>query len=282
MYSITRQKNGTPLASGAIEMSVFTVCKKDPWLDFIRDAYDAHPMRLPDKRMEPMTLFTAVDKRHRYLGSMADIVASDDWDAPPLFDVDLPPLNRRSSSVIRLDVAIRLINPFLEALLEQSVSLDLEGIAATEVSISLQDTQRQYINPTGLQRALEGKQLRHPLPQDDRWKLYVVDSVLTGRRVVITREGFKGADIGAAIKGQLEGTVSVDALLGGPSSIQMQGTDVPFAFTCFAVDVNKDANILPIFTPVPNRGFAFSSAGSDSEGEIHAIVGETNEFIGFD
>lgn len=259
-------------------MSVFTVCKKDPLLDFIRDTYDAHPMRMPDKRIKPMTLLTAVDKRHRYLGSIAESVMSSDWDAPQVHEVDLPNLDRRDSGGIRLDVAIRLLGPFLEETLGQSVSLDIKGIAATEVSISLRDAQRQYISPIDLHKALKGEQLLHPLPQDDRWKLYVVDSVLISRDLVITRKSSRGVNVGAAIGNQLAGVVSADALLVGDSSIEIRRTDVPFAFTCFAVDVDED----PILTPDSGKYFSFTGAGSGSEAVTHAIVGETNEFIEFE
>jgi hypothetical protein len=46
-------------------------CRSDPLLEWIRDTYLAHPVRVPSKRVAPLVAFSRTDGKYGHLGEMA-------------------------------------------------------------------------------------------------------------------------------------------------------------------------------------------------------------------
>ena len=273
---------GVGRPEGVICMSITRICRKDPLLKFIRDVYAAHPMRVPDRQIKPLTMITAVDQRHRYLGELAEAVLVEEWAAPKLDTSELADIDSRSSGNVSLGVAMDLLSPFLELMLGGGVSMELSGISNSMVSVSLGGACRDYVSPLGVLRALDGKALRTPLRTDAGWRLFVVDSVLSGRRVAIRRASSEQADIGLMIRDQLEGVAAAESTFASASAITISGNDVPFAFTCLELEIDSESGRLAALKPADRERFGLVESGPGGDEVPHAILGDADDFIAFD
>ena len=262
-------------------MSITTICRKDPLLELIREIYAAHPMGIPDRQIKPLTMITALERRHRYLGEMAEAVSVEEWIPPAVHSAELADVDGQSSGNVSLGAAIDLLGPFLGLMLDEEVNLELSGIADSVVSVSLGGTYREYVSPLEVFGTLHGKALRTPLPTATAWRLFVVDSVLNGSRVAIRRASSEKVDVGLRIRGQLEGVAAAESMLASASAITISGNGVPFAFTCLELQIDSESGRLKGLRPTSRREMGFVERGSRSE-DVHAILGDADEFIVFD
>lgn len=265
-------------------MGFTRLCGSDPLLDFIRQTYDAVPLRLPDPRWVPLTLFTVSGGRVRQLGVLRDIDPG--LDLPPE-RTQLPTVAAQRSSAISWGMAVSVTGPFLSALLGVPLlNLETRLLAKvhrrTEVVLSLGRASRTSVNMLALAAGLDRTGLRLPQTLRVDGPLYVVDSVLHSRELTTTVSGVDDTETTAHIAASLVGAIDPEFVVRSASKVTVRGRgDTPFAITCAELERFEDGAIYRLRADVRGpRAAATPIGGFDITS--HAVLGDAADLMDFD
>ena len=262
-------------------MSFYSICKSDPVLDFIRDTYDATPLKIPDTRINPLTLLTNEKRRVRYLGHIKD-VAGKAWKELRPVSQKLPDISEVESRKLSWSIAIDLLNPFLAQSLIPTLTdtmTSLKAFRSTSVCVSINGVRRHFISPIRVAKLLESD------PIDLRTinssgPFYLVDSILVARKITLNMNCPSAVEVATKLENALSGKFSTDAILRSQSCVSIAGNKfVPFAFTCFQLQIDESGLASRIEFPSsggPQIGVA--PMGVDLP-PTHVMFGEPNEFV---
>ena len=273
-------------------MGLFGLCETDPILDFIRETYGAVPIRLPDQRLVPLTIFTVDDDgRSRFLGHVSELKTDGAWTAPPLAVVDLVDVVATKSSVLSWEMVLDLAGPFLAVALQLPIG-DIElafGLkrARTQASrISIGEAERHYVHPLSLASALD--EAHFALPTGIRrdfversQALYVADSVLTAHGLTVSVVAERSVEAAIELEHQLAGALKPKVLLRTKDSVTILGErPAPFAFTCLRIELSEEGRIQGVsLADQPRAGATGAQIPVAVE---HIMFGAPNEMFMFD
>lgn len=274
-------------------MGFWSVCESDPLMEFIRNTYDAIPLKLPDPRVKVLSLFTVVEKRIRYLGDLADLTPSTGRTLPRADENDIPDISKKSSRSLSWEVALDLLGPFLANLLALT-QVDVEASfksaqkGSDGLRLLLARAKRSFIHPIACASIFERDTIRLPAGLDselgiDKSKpLYIIDSILSAREITLMLEGSNATDDAVKVETGLVGKVSAENVLRRKSELSITGTRrATFAFTCLKLNVDSSKLItgLEITSKLPRLGATGVNPALTGE---HAVLGTPNELITFD
>lgn len=273
-------------------MGFIGICESDPLLEFIRNTYDAIPLKLPDRRFKPLTLFTIVEKRVRYLGELEDLISVHNWTPPRIDETDVPDISKRSSRMLSVGAALDLLGPFLANLLALT-QVDVEASFKSAkkrsdgVRLVLAKAKRSLVRPIACVSIFEKAKIQLPsglgeLGSEKKNPLYLIDSILTAREITLMLEGNNATDEAVKIETGLVGKVSADNVFRRQSELSIRSsTRATFAFTCIKLAVGSSGLItgLDVTSKMPRLGATGVSSVSTI---VHESLGAAHELIEFD
>jgi hypothetical protein len=247
---------------------------------------------MPDRRWQPLTLFTVVDDQVHYLGSALDLDLGGSDRRPRIERMRLPQLAYQRSSALEWGLAIDLIAPFLAAILsiaqvEIDVSLNVKQHRQTRVRLSLGRTTRAFIAPVACASWLERNPIRLPQNLDlhidgKSQAIYIIDSTLYSKELSILVEGGSGAEFTVSLEASLLGKLQPQSLLRSETRLVITGTDLaPFALTCFEAYVDETGRLKGIRLPEGGPRAAATDVALMSDA-THVVLGQGNELVQFD
>lgn len=265
-----------------------TLCKADPLLAFIRSTYGAVPLRVPDQRFAPLSIFSIQARRARYLGTLSDIAVGDGWVAPPSSASKLGEVSTISSSDIGWSAASEILGPFLSSALGiASVPVDasLSGARKTSsgVRVTIRSARKVTVNPFAIAHAIQPgtHQLPASLHTNDQ-DLYIIDTVFLARDLSLDLVGANASDAAAKFEADLIGNAEAQRILRVNSTLTISGNGkTPFAFTCLKVDSDAAGFITSVVvgTAQPRMNATPVSPLQDIPRDM---LGEPDELISFD
>jgi hypothetical protein len=267
------------------------LCESDPLLDFIRTTYQAVPIRMPDPRWKPLTLFAVVDKEVRYLGDAPAVVAGAAT-APAVTSAKLPDVARERSSQFEWRAAVSLLVPFLGAILpiglgDIEASFDVRRHRKTAVRISLGATTRRFVAPIMAASWLGRDDVTLPRTLDlthdgEALPVYLVDSILQAKELSIASESDAAAELTTAVHASLAGKLDPSALLLSRSRLVISGKQAaPFALTCVPIRADGAGRIVEVGLAATGPRAA-ASGTTHLTALSHTALGAANELVQFD
>ena len=274
-------------------MPFTSICKSDPIMDFLRSTYDAIPMRIPDSRIQVFTIFTAEDKKVRYLGDLKQLPGDTRWSSLRTDETDLPDVSKNTSSRVSLSVLLDLLGPFVSAMtgvpqLNLPVALDGSRHRDVGARITLTRSKRTFVQPLAFAAAFTGSPAKFPKElnldsgSEQEYPLFIVDSVLSAKEITLTMDGDSSGEIGLRLEEEIAGKTSTDYVIRSKSRLVITGKKrAPFAFTCLQLDTNKKKEItgLRLARKVPRLGATGVQTNAPAE---HMGLGGPDELISFD
>jgi hypothetical protein len=270
-----------------------SLCKSDPILEFIRSTYGAIPLRIPDARFAPLTVFTSKDRRVRYLGDLSSTVPAERLKKIKTETKDLPDLSQRTSNSMGLSVVFDLLGPFLTNLLELT-QLDLAASVNASaqkdlgVRISLGGSRQTYVQPIVCTSIFEAGPIDFPalsIVEDGKGKqhpLFLIDTILSAREITLTWDGDSGHEVSAKLESAIAGQTSAKSVLRSKSRLVITGSRrAPFAFTCLELVANQTRQLtnLKLSSREPQFGLADVRKVQSAN---HIALGDDDELIAFD
>jgi hypothetical protein len=265
-------------------------CKSDPLLDFIRETYNAIPLKLPDARVTPLTVFEMEDGRSSFLGSLT-LLAPSGWKPPRVDSTDVPTIVSSQSSQLKVGAALDVLGPFVAAMsglagIDIAPTFKASTRRGEGIRVSLGRARRMFVSPIACARQFETFQFRFPatlkLARNDGSRVLLVDGVLSARELTLGLEGESAHELAVAIKSDLAGKVSNDAAVVTKSKLTITASKhLPFAFTCLELGIGRNRTIsgLKLLAEPPRAGAAAVSTAAAIE---HTMVGARNESFAFD
>ena len=274
-------------------MGFTSLCKADPILLFIRSTYGAIPLRVPDSRFAPLTVFTSKDGRARYLGDLSSIVATSRLKKIETQTRDLPDLSQRTSTSMSLSAALSLLGPFLTNLLaltqlDLSAAVDASEHRGVGVRISLEGSKQTYVQPLVLTSIFTAGSIDFPglsIVEDGKGKespLFLIDSILSAREITLTWDSDSAHEVSAKLESAIAGQTSASSVLRSKSRLVITGSHrAPFAFTCLELVANQTRQLtgLKLSSQEPRFGLADVRK---VQGANHIELGDEDELIAFD
>lgn len=261
------------------------VCKADPLLGFIRNTYSAIPVRVPDPRWRPLSLFTLDNGAVRYLGTVAELGPK--GPTPRVERVRIPEVSYEKSSDMTWQVAAGFVGPFIAASLGMT-GLDLEaGVEfsrhrQTKVRLSLGRASREFISPVSLATWLESENLRLPGGLEYGDALYLVDAALYSKELTIQADGASSAELTLNLAATAFGNLDPGSVLRSDTKVQITGSRATaFAFTCLEVEVDAQSSLVGLRFPHKGPRAAATSIALTST-VPHVRLGANNELARFD
>jgi hypothetical protein len=238
-------------------------CGSDPLLEWIRDTYLAHPVRVPSKRVAPLVAFSRTDGKYGHLGEMARFLVEPARtqlralkpDTGPVPDV----VHHHSRDVdvsLGLDILGGLLSGMGLPVVPTGVSTEIQRHRS--LSFFFTEAEHAWIDASALGEILAGSVLEvdntalTPALRDRKPDaLFLIDSVFLSRSFGVSAKRNRSASAKLDVE-------AFDAALGSANAkVRVARHDedalvfehddpLAFAFTCLRVTLNEHTGITSI------------------------------------
>jgi hypothetical protein len=273
-------------------MALHKLCGSDPLLEFIRETYDAIPLRVPDQRVIPLALFTRTEKRMRYVGHVSQLRAKG-WAPPPEQSADLAKMSYQSTNSLAWTAVTNLIGPLLSQMLS-AAQVDVEASLCASrarkdgIRLVLGGAKRLYVDPISCALEFEQNPLVLPRSLDESRDsnvppfLYVVDSILTAKQISINSDDDSRGEFSEKLEADLVGKLSSSSIMRRKSGLTITASErFPFAFTCLQLSLNQAREVTGLATAGSIKYLGATAAGAMIL-PSHSSFGESNQLVSFD
>jgi hypothetical protein len=266
--------------------NIFDCFKKDPLAIFIKEKYEAIPLKLPDNRFAPLTLLAVNKGNVKYLGSLENEPFANQWKVPRSNKIGLPDIDRNSTSAIKSGVLFNLLEPFLSDSFGLPVGVNkLEASKAgrAELHLSILKTEKKFIAAYDIHYGLTNARLNIPLLDiiDNGGKIVLIDAVLTSKQYAIEVKNDSDGSFAANLKSDLIGKMDVSSINQKGSTLTITGKkNSVFAFTCVGLDMDDLGNVKGI--RIPANQTIYPAAPISSFPVEHVLIDDNQDLITID
>jgi hypothetical protein len=262
---------------GEVAMLQFP-CQKDPVVAFLQSKFDADIVKIPEERIQPLSVMAGVLNQAVYLGTLRDCLAQPVAallsPAPSVSTV--APLSGQRTRDVDVGLGLNILGGILEGFGLPSAAIQAQFQKASKIAFTFDDVKRRYFDPTWIGENLAHAQLaKNPLtsiffgapdpdayPQGllsdtpDSYPFLVVDSVIVSDAFSVS------VDQAANTEFQLDIPMIEQVVAKANASLQVSGTNtntvsfkgstaLTFAFTCLQFALDNTGGILTI-RPAPS------------------------------
>ncbi|WP_461067005.1 gasdermin [Spirosoma horti] len=245
-------------------------------LETIKDTFDANPVRIPEERLQPLTLLGKISNKAYFLGNMYNIENETLLeDKPNINKSKLANVSSKKSKKVNLDIGINILDGFLKGF---GINANLFGeiknhfANVKSLSFSFDDVNRFYIEPIELFSWLQNKDIiikspvLQPFMQEEN-SLYVIDSIITSKSFSISIENKLDNNVETTIpslqKILATTDVKVETTSASQTGITFKGNkNLTFAFSCFNISWDKSGKIN---TLMPNTELVNLGLGNNKD-----------------
>lgn len=238
-------------------MGFFGLCGKDPLVDALRSTFGANPVRVPEKRVQPLCAIAVRDRKTAFRGALAPLLtAGQNFTVPESARAQstMADLSRKRSTSVSISLGLDILGSFLAGFGVPSAGIGAKFAGATEVAFSFSSVNRDWIDDNWLGRALVGQSLDRQtaaarlFTDKPRWDLLVIDSVITSSEFTISVTKSKTDSFSIDIPGiqsvVTSAKVRVDVESKDQRQVSFRGTEaLTFAFTTVRLYVDDHGNI---------------------------------------
>ncbi|MBR9919339.1 MAG: hypothetical protein GYB31_00775 [Bacteroidetes bacterium] len=236
-------------------MASFKLCPGDPLVNALQKAFKANIVRIPRKKIQPLSVIGRRGSQLKYLGSLHDLLV----DSPDLgLDALTEPMaeisGNRSRSV-DFNFGVQVLEGFLQGFGLSSPSVKEAFKGTKELSFGFPQMQSYYVEPLQIGKAIAGKKLEKlnpvlaPYYNDAEAELLVVDSVFAGKdfTVKIDKTVDSETDVSLGTIGQALQVDDTKLKVQSTSNreVKFEGEDyLTFAFTCLKMKIDSGSDTI--------------------------------------
>lgn len=236
------------------------LCKNDPVLDILRDAFDANPIRVPEARIQPLRVLISQGGRGKYFyqGELKNVMAESATDVLAGIRVEedqVANFKSRSTNSINAEVGIKVLDGYLSGFQLTVPQLNAAFRGAREVSFTFADVVRRHVDPAGLGKAVAKTRVTESTKRliDEGYELFVIDGVLLSREFSISVTEADSQDFSIKLE------ILADAIGKGQSHVSITNStqrDITFCgddFLAFAFSIRRlkltPAGVITVILP---------------------------------
>ncbi|HTN47108.1 MAG TPA: hypothetical protein VL098_12225 [Flavipsychrobacter sp.] len=254
---------------------MFRICK-NPTTEWLRKTYRAVPLRIPEKRYQPLRILSYDGDEVTYLGELKYLLTGGhalnvDLQSSPMADASL-----EKTKSMSFDVGFSILNGFFKALKMEPVAISAAFSGVRELSFSFNKVNREYIDILQLGSILASNPIHIKNPaldifrNNEDMKMLLLTDAITSKGFSIN-DHTKGnhelnIDIPLIEKYIADGDLKVKLGSDQKYAVSFEGEEaVTFAFACAVVEPNWDTGLLSVKELFNPRDAALEAKGVDSK-----------------
>lgn len=258
-------------------MTTIKICQEDPLVSLVHDLFGANIVRVPDARVQPLTVVVHRGGRSFFRGSLLPLLSEARALGVQAVASDLTDISGRRSRRVTLDLGLHILRGFLQGfgLPHADLTAGLEG--AAYLSFAFPAARRLALDVNALGWALAGRRIDRANPaaailfDEPTYQLLLVDSVLTSRQIAVTLSGAKGQRLNIDLAALRQTLAEVGGSVGAANERDIELTltseaELTFAFSCVRVSYDAEGAISSI---PPDHGSRILS----DQGAAHVQLG---------
>lgn len=226
------------------------ICKNEI-TDLIRKHFGANPMKIPESRVQPLTLIEIRDEKTEFLGAF-DHLLKDEWaEVPKIKESDVSEVSGVQTKIVPLTFGFDILKNFLKAF-----GIDPGVISASlkntkTLSFSFESVKRRYVEPLTLGKSISKNGLLgdtdnifiQKIIQDNDSKLGLIIDVLVSNNFMVSsfEENEAKAEINIPLINEYLSKVKLDVEVEKRSSHMVKfrrKTYLTFAFSCVELKID--------------------------------------------
>jgi hypothetical protein len=227
----------------------------DPIVKTLRDVFGANILRIPESRVQPLSVIAARDGEQSFRGTLTELLP--DYPQLTIETSTMAELSGKQTRHVDAGLGLQILSGFLSGLGIPGGAVAAQLSSARTVSFSFGNVERHYINPIAIANALDGKLVDVKSAGaamffgDKPWELLVVDSIIVSNSFTMhvdkTHDDSAKLDIPAIQKAV--GDVKADVAVTSTSDLDVTFTGpqpLTFAFTCQRLFLSKDGRVTSV------------------------------------
>lgn len=276
-------------------MAPFALCPDDPVVTELRRVFQANILRVPEERMQPLSLLASSRDGVAFLGQVDPLLADDGGRVVGEGDIlesDMAAVGTRRTSAVDGELGAQILSGLLQGLgTGQAPAASARFSRAKALSFHFPDVRRSYVEIARLGKLLAGRSLDranalYETAAAPKTTLRLVDSVIRSKGFEIVVQGEHEAEL-ALDPGALQATVAdgnVKVRLAGAGHLNFSSERwLTFAFTCVNMALAGDGSIRAI-APAGDRVGAprLADADGDAAAEAHVLLTRSPQMLDLD
>ena len=180
-------------------MPILNLCP-DPIIKTLRSVFKANIVRIPERRIQPITTIIKNGKNQRFWGELSALVEGDLLQAQEAIETSrMADVSGKQSKGVELALGLQIMDGFLRGFSLPSAGIQSQFKGAKTVSFSFKEVERKYIQPAILGGLLTGHALDASNTANDAFfknqaNLFIIDSIITSKDFSINVEQSNSKD----------------------------------------------------------------------------------------
>jgi hypothetical protein len=256
-------------------MPWLNLCPGDPLVDTLTEVFGANIVRVPEARIQPLTVAAVRDSQSSFRGALAPLLhgPADALAAVAIGQSRMADLSGRRSRRVAVDLGLDILDGFLRGFGVSGAALRHQFDGVAEVSFTFREVHRAFVDANQLGRALRGRRIAPDNPAaaiffgDDPYDLLLIDSAIGSREFTLQIERKQKTDFSLDVPAiqdfvaKANAQVTVESAAG--RDLTFSGTEaLSFAFTCLRFLLDDDGRIVAL-PPDTGGGRAFGPAAPE-------------------
>ena len=234
-------------------MSFLNLCNDDPLLSVLKETLKANPIRIPEERIQPLTVVSKEGKKSKFIGEIKNLLENNLQINIPIVNSQMANLSSTRSKKIEATIGLQVMDGFLKGLGSKAASIEFAFKGVTTISFSFENVQRKYVDIGILGKTLVQTKFdkNNPVVQnfiEEKSECVVVDSIIASNNFSIKAEDTSTSDFSFDIP-EIEKVLSsqnneIKVATSSKLEISFTGSKhLAFAFTCILINIDDDGHI---------------------------------------
>jgi hypothetical protein len=240
-------------------MGLFKLCKSDQdhVLEALFKTYGANILRVPEQRVQPLTVFARSDGKHRFVGRLGPLLDGGRRPAMRVATSPMAEVSGKRTRTIDVGAGVDIMSGLLSGLGIPPAEVTAHFSSARKMSFSVGEVTRSWIDLGLLGRALERRRIdrRNSATRvyfgDRPWALFVVESAISSDSFTVKVERSRGAssklDVAAIQQSLGKASARLEVASASSFEVSFRGPKaLTFAFGCVRLFLDRNGRIVLI------------------------------------
>lgn len=229
------------------------ICK-NKITDSIRELFNANPLRIPESRIQPLTLLEIEDKKAKYLGAFKYLVKGGFEHQLPIEESYVAEVSDKKTKQIDFNFGVQILGNFIKAFGTDPASFTAAFSKTKKISFSFSNVKRRYFEPLQFGQILSAHEIIgdpenffiKEIIKNDKIKLALITDVLVSNNFILSSYSENDTEIDIDIKtiedylGGLNTDIKVEKVKENEVKVT-KGNPLSFAFSCVELVIDPNS-----------------------------------------
>lgn len=139
-------------------MSILKLCSNDPLISLLRDTFQANPIRIPEERIQPLTVLAVQNNKYEFLGKIEHLLENTSPIELEILNSQMADVSSTKSNAVDAALGLKVMDTFLKGMGCSNVAGITNSFnSKVKVSFSFRNVNRKYVELSALIRTLNDK-----------------------------------------------------------------------------------------------------------------------------